>query len=102
MKYLLATLMIMTSVLFGVRVLNVPPSREADEKREISSNNPSVKFVLKYYDGNVSLFEGDNIIETFGEVNYSTLPYEDRESLNNGIEFNSIDEAYDLIEDFDG
>ncbi len=102
MKILLATLMIMTSVLFGVRVLNVPPSKETDEKRELPSNNASVKFVLKYYDGNVSLFEGDNIIETFGEVNYSTLPFADRESLSNGIEFDSIDEAYDLIEDFDG
>ncbi len=102
MKYLLATLMIMTSVLFGVQLTKVPSPKEADENKNVSSNSSSVKFVLKYCDGNVSLFEGDDIIETFGEVNYSTLPYADRESLSNGIEFDTIDEAYDLIEDFDG
>ena len=102
MKYLLATLMIMTSVLFGVQVINSPSPQEADEKRELSSESSSVKFVLKYHEGSVSLFEGEDIIETFGEVNYSTLPYADRESLENGIEFDTIDEVYELIEDFDG
>lgn len=102
MKYLLATLMIMTSVLFGIQVSKTPAPKEADEKREYSSNSASVKFVLKYYEGNVSLFEGDEIIETFSEINFSTLPFEDRENLSNGIELNSIDEAYNLIEDFDG
>lgn len=102
MKYLLATLMIMTSVLFGVQVINSPSPQEADEKRELSSESPSVKFVLKYHEGSVSLFEGEEIIETFGEVNYSALPYADRESLDNGIVFDTIDEVYELIEDFDG
>ncbi len=102
MKYLLATLMIMTSVLFGVRINQENTSKNSDEIIPPSSRPSAVKFVLKYTDGNISLFEGESIIETFSEINYSVLPYPDQQSLSDGIEFDNINEAYELIEDFDG
>ncbi len=102
MKYLLATLMIMTSVLFGVKISQENLPKITNEGEDISSRPSAVKFVLKYTDGNVSLFEGENIIETFSEINYSVLPYPDQQSLSDGIEFDTIDQAYELIEDFDG
>lgn len=101
MKLLLATMMIMTSVLFGVKMAGEYVHNE-EVKGTSSSPAPTVKFVLKYSNGDVMLFEGENVIETFSEVNYSLLPPIDQESLSNGIEFDNLEDAYQLIEDFDG
>lgn len=94
--------MVMTSVLFGVKITSEYMPGKTDTDPAPSSNSPAVKFVLKYADGAISLFEGDAVIATFSEVNYSTLPYIDQQSLTDGIEFDNIDDVYTLIEDFDG
>ena len=99
LRYVLATMMVMTSVLFGVKISAEKPPENVGEP---SRTDESARLVLRYSDGSVSLFEGERIIETFGEVNISLLPYDDRQELCDGIEISSIDDAYRLIEDFDG
>lgn len=101
LKFILATLMIAASAAFGVEISNIntlpnPP------KTESGAVQKGARFVLKYADGTVSLFEYGSIVETFSEISFSTLPPDDRESLSEGIEFDNLDEVYMLIEDFDG
>lgn len=102
MKIILSFMMILTSVLFGVKISQIYLPQNTTSQESTSSRPQSLKFVLKYEDGQVSLFDGDAIIETFSEVNFSTLPSADRESLSEGIIFENLDDAYRLIEDFDG
>lgn len=101
LKFVLAIMMIAASAVFGVKIsqINTSPNPPLPES---SSEQRGARFVLKYSDGSVSLFEGENVVETFSEVNFSTLPPNDRESLSQGIEFDNLDEVYMLIEDFDG
>ena len=100
-KLLLAICMIATSVLFGVKIADINTTPNSPENSS-SEKMKSARFVLKYSDGVLSLFEGDSVIETFSEVNFSTLPPIDRESLTDGIEFDYLDDVYRIIEDFDG
>ncbi len=103
MKYLLATLMIMTSVVFGVEISREKAPQKTDEQNVSSAEEPyGSVLVLKYYDGAVRLFEGDTVIDTFSEINFQTLPSTDRQILSDGIRLSNIAEAYDIIEDFDG
>ena len=99
-KLIIAAMMIATSALFGIKISEIKTLPAPTNPQ--SSKESQTKFVLKYSDGTVTLFDGDNIIETFSEVNFSTLPPSDREILCEGIEFDRIDEVYQLIEDFDG
>ncbi len=101
MRILLAIMMIMTSVLFGVKLTTEYENADNLENRN-SSQTSAIKFVVKYSDGYVKLFEGENVIETFSEVNYTLLPPIDQENLSSGIEFENLEDAYQLIEDFDG
>ena len=101
LKFILAAVMIATSAVFSVKISNINTlPKNFDSSSD--SEPKQAKFVLKYTDGTLSLFEGGKIVETFSEVNFSTLPPSDRENLSLGIEFESLDEVYLLIEDFDG
>lgn len=102
MKILLATLMVMTSVLFGVKLSADINSVSKTDENNSEKTESSITYVLKYDDGNVSLFEDNTIVETFNEINIDMLPQADRQNLYDGIVLNSIDEVYELIEDFDG
>ena len=102
MKLLLAVLMIMTSVVFGIRISTDIQKNEGSEEKTESDLQKSVIYVLKYEDGNIFLYEDEQIIETISEINISTLPFSDREDLCEGIILESAEEAYRLIEDLDG
>ncbi len=99
-RFVLALTMIATSVLFGIKINNINTSPEAPSQSSDTSSYE--KIVLKINDGLVSLFKGEKILETFSEINFTTLPPADRDMLEEGIELSSIDDAYRLIEDFDG
>lgn len=102
MKLLLAILMIMTSALFGIK-LTADISKNEPEKDKVSSNTKSsLSYVLKYEDGQIYLYEDNYVIDTLSDINISTLPYTDRENLCEGIELETAEEAYKLIEDLDG
>lgn len=60
------------------------------------------RWVLHSYGNNIALYNGDEIIEVYGSVALDTLPLEDRQRLNNGIVFNTREEALTAIEDYDG
>lgn len=60
------------------------------------------RWVLHSYGNNVALYNGDEIIEVYGSIVLDTLPAEDKRLLDNGIAFESKEEAVNAIEDYDG
>ncbi|MBR7133011.1 MAG: hypothetical protein IKD04_05710 [Clostridia bacterium] len=64
--------------------------------------NSHEKWVLLSYGNNVALYNGNEIIEVYGNIVLDTLPAEDKRLLDNGIVFQTRDEAVSAIEDFDG
>ncbi len=60
------------------------------------------KWVLHSYGNNIALYNNDEIVEVYGSVALDTLPLEDRNRLDNGIVFNTREEALTAIEDYDG
>ncbi len=100
LRFILAVVMLMTSAIFGVKINDIDTSPRSSESESIESS--TARLMLRFYDGEVSLFEGNAILETFDEINFSTLPEGDRSRLIDGIELESLEDAYSLIEDFDG
>ncbi len=62
------------------------------------SNN----YTLISIDGRVKLFRDDELIQIYDNINPNSLPLQDRDNLKSGIKLESIEEATQLIEDFDG
>ena len=63
---------------------------------------PLREYILRYENGQVSLFENGKLSESFEEITFDELPFVDRESLKNGIKKSSYEEILSLVEDFDG
>ena len=63
--------------------------------------NPDL-WVLHSYGNNVALYNGDEIIEVYGTISIDTLPESDKRLLDNGIFFQTREEAQNAIEDYDG
>ena len=59
-------------------------------------------WILQSYGNNVALFNGEKIIEVYGAIMIDTLPEEDKRLLDNGISFQTKQEAVRAIEDYDG
>lgn len=102
MKLLLAVLMILTSALFGIKLSADLTEKDVNDDKISSHSKSSVSYVLKYEDGQIYLYEDNTVIDTLSDINISTLPHTDRESLCDGIELETAEEAYKLIEDLDG
>jgi len=67
-----------------------------------SQSKEPEQWVLHSYGNNVALYNGDRIIEVYGSIVLDTLPEEDKRLLDNGIAFESKEEAVNAIEDYDG
>ena len=67
-----------------------------------SQSSEPEQWVLHSYGNNVALYNGDRIIEVYGSIVLDTLPEEDKRLLDNGIAFESKEEAVNAIEDYDG
>lgn len=65
--------------------------------REINNN-----YTLINIDGSVRLYRDDTLIQIFDTVNPYSLPLQDQDNLKSGIKLKSVEEAIQLIEDFDG
>ncbi len=52
--------------------------------------------------GRVHLYRDDILIQIYDNVNPFSLPLQDQDNLKSGIKIKSIEEAAQLIEDFDG
>lgn len=59
-------------------------------------------WVLHTYGNNVALYNGKELIEVFGSISLDTLPEGDKRQLDNGIIFQTKEEALSAIEDYDG
>lgn len=59
-------------------------------------------YVLKAKDDHIAVYKLDELVREFEDVNYNTLPEYDRNTLKKGLIFDTIEEVYQTIEDFDG
>ena len=65
--------------------------------RQIDDN-----YTLINVDGSVRLYRNETLIQIFDTVNPYSLPLQDQDNLRSGIKIKSVEEAVQLIEDFDG
>ena len=59
-------------------------------------------YCMKAKENTVCLYKAEEIIKVYDGIVLSTLPIEDRERLESGINFKSIEEADRSAEDYDG
>ena len=93
---LFATIILLTLLLLFYRIYS-----ERIEKAKIDKplNN---NYTLISIDGRVSLYRDNELIQIYDNINPNSLPLQDRDNLKSGIKIKSIEEAAQLIEDFDG
>ncbi len=76
------------------------------EKKEDSEKNSVQNYVLREDGGKVALFikntDGTEKLHSSYDVPIMFLPKNDREALQKGIEFNSLDEIVKFVEDYVG
>lgn len=68
------------------------------ENQKIINNN----YTLININGSVRLYRDDILIQIYDNINPNSLPLTDQDNLKSGIKLESISEAQQLIEDFDG
>ncbi len=76
-------------------------SKYGIEKND-NSNRSNLPIVLKEHNNAIAAFRGEDIIEEFPDVVFPSLPEYDRNALKRGITFESMNEVYIAIEDYDG
>lgn len=67
-----------------------------------SQTKESDAWVLHSYGNNVALYNGNELVEVYGTISLDTLPDGDKRQLDNGIIFQTKQEALSAIEDYDG
>ena len=65
-------------------------------------SNPNTDWIIRSYEDTVVLMKDGEVIEVFGDISLDSLPNEDKEHLEKGINFLTKDEALLAIEDYDG
>ncbi len=93
------TVILIVTVFISIISIAAINSYADNREKEFIESQP---YVLKIYNNNVAVYKNDKIIEIFDTVNYSALPEYDRNQLKKGMSFDSIEEIYSVIEDFDG
>ena len=93
--------------------VSVTPQREKISSVSSKENDPPVKkseetipkYILKEQDGILALYlctdGGEKLWQTY-DISVNLLPESDRAQLASGINFESISEALQMIEDFSG
>ena len=92
LKSVLAVLMLSIAICAAVLITG--------EKKQTPESK--TEYVLRYENGQVSLFTDGKISQSFDGISFDTLPYADRQSLKEGIKMTSYEEILNLVEDFDG
>ena len=67
-----------------------------------SNDVKQTRWVLHSYGNNIALYNNEQIVEVYGSVSLDTLPQRDVNKLNEGIFFNTREEALSAVEDYDG
>lgn len=65
------------------------------------STPSTTSYTLKSYKNTVALYNGEEIIEVYGDIILNTLPPQDIQSLNNGILVSDKSQAQTYLEDFE-
>ena len=84
---------IMASVVLILIIMLIIPIFEKEETK---------KYRLQSAEGIVSIYLGDELVEQYDDIIFENLPFADKVSLQNGIEFDSLEDAERALEDFDG
>lgn len=74
----------------------------ADQEKEEVEVGSFKKFILREHGGKVAIFSPSGELLRELDIFVRTLPERDRELLREGIEIDSIDDLYSLIQDLDG
>lgn len=85
-----AVLTVIASVLIVLVGLRSAPDSNAD------------KYSLKAYKNTVALYKGEKLMEIYDGIVLDTLPEADRYALENGIDFDDLNEVRSAVEDYDG
>lgn len=93
LKLVLCVLMLCTTLTAAVLIPG---------KTRVEQAPPTKEYILRYENGQVSLFENGELSQSFEGISFDDLPYVDRQSLKDGIKISSYEEALSLVEDFDG
>ncbi len=88
-------------VLFVLLILFYRFYKEKITERE-TQKNLNNNYVLININGSVQLYRDDILIQIYDNINPNSLPLTDQDNLRSGIKLKSIEEAQQLIEDFDG
>ncbi len=96
-KYTIFALIVLFTLLILIYRFYTEKINEAEKKERITDN-----YTLINIDGKVHLYRDDIIIQIYDTVNPYSLPLQDQDNLKSGIKVKSVEEAAQLIEDFDG
>ncbi len=96
-KYSIFALIILFTLLILMYRFYSEKIKETERKEQISDN-----YTLINIDGVVQLYRDDILVQIYDTVNPYTLPLQDQDNLKSGIKVKSVEEAAQLIEDFDG
>ena len=88
-------------ILSSITVFSIPKSRTDENVNEIAVPQKANNLILIIDNDVLVLLENDHILK-FYDVNISVLPSEDILLLTNGINVNSVSEADEIAENFDG
>lgn len=94
-KIYLIAILISLLIALGLLIATLVSLLKATETKE-------TKWVLHSYGNNIALYNNEQIVEVYGSVSLDTLPQRDVNKLNEGIFFNTREEALSAIEDYDG
>ena len=92
-RFIIALIVVLLSVLAIIITGGFVIKNQIDEPEQ---------WVLHSYGNNVALYKGDEIVEVYGSIALDILPEEDKRMLDNGIAFNTKEEALSAMEDYDG
>lgn len=59
-------------------------------------------YLLKAYGNNAALYKDGSILKIYDEIYLDMLPDGDRKRLEDGITAKSMEEIFDIIQDYDG
>ncbi len=96
-KYTIFALIVLFTLLILIYRFYTEKIKEAENKERITDN-----YTLININGIVHLYRDDIIIQIYDNINPNSLPLQDQDNLKSGIKVNSVEEAAQLIEDFDG
>ncbi len=96
-KYTIFALLCLIVILLLIYRYFSEKMSQAEIKNSVNNN-----YTLISINNSVRLYRDDILIQIYDNINPNALPLTDQDNLRSGIKLNSVNEAQQLIEDFDG